>query len=170
MIKRTVGCSNAAVFSKLYTSLVRPVLEYATPVWSPYLVKDIEALEKVQRRASRLALKQKRGEMSYQKRCKLLKWDTPEKRRTYQSLVERYKTVFNLNGIPFHEVFEYKFTNKTRVNHKYTLYTKLPRLDCYKHSFFVRIIKLWNDLPHYVAEAENFTKFKYQLKNYMNMF
>ena len=73
VIKRTVGCSNAAVFPKLYTSLFRPVLEYATPVWSPYLVKDIEALENVQRRASRLALKQKRGEMSYQEHCKFLK-------------------------------------------------------------------------------------------------
>ena len=45
IIKRTVGCSNAAVFSKLYICLIWPVLEYATPVWSPYLVKDIEALE-----------------------------------------------------------------------------------------------------------------------------
>ena len=128
VFKRTVGCSNPAVFSKLYTSLVRSILEYATPVWSPYLVKDIEAFGKVQRRASRLALKQKRGETSYQERCKLLKWDTLEKRRTYQSLVECYKTVFNLNNISFHEVSDYKFTNKTRVNHKYTLYTKLPRL------------------------------------------
>ena len=108
--------------------------------------------------------------MSYQERCTLLKWGTLEKRRTYQSLVECYKTVFNLNGISFHEVSDYKFTNKTRVNHKYTLYTKLLRLDCYKHSFFVRIIKLWNDLPHDVAEAENLTKFKKQLKNHMNMF
>ena len=87
IIKHTVGCSNAAVFSKLYICLIWPVLDYATPVWSPYLVKDIEALEKVQRRASRLALKQKCGEMSYQERCKLLKWDTVEKRITYQSLV-----------------------------------------------------------------------------------
>lgn len=82
-----MGCSNAAVFSKLYTFPVRPILEYATSVWSPYLVKDIEALEEVQKRASRLAFKQKRGEMSYQERCKLLKWDIPEKRRrTYRSL------------------------------------------------------------------------------------
>ena len=51
------------MFSQLYKSLVRPILEYAAPVWSPYLIKDIAALEKVQRRASRLALRQKRGEM-----------------------------------------------------------------------------------------------------------
>ena len=40
----------------LYTSLVRPYLEYACPVWSPHLAKDINALEKVQRFACRVAL------------------------------------------------------------------------------------------------------------------
>ena len=42
-----------------FLSLVRPILEYACPVWSPYLVKDKLAIEKVQRRASRIALGQK---------------------------------------------------------------------------------------------------------------
>ena len=51
-IKRSVGTANANVFSMLYKSLVQPILEYAAPVWCPYLVKDIHALENVQRRAS----------------------------------------------------------------------------------------------------------------------
>ena len=38
--KRTVGSKNREIFSMLYKSLVRPILEYACPVWSPYLVKD----------------------------------------------------------------------------------------------------------------------------------
>ena len=33
-----------------FTSYVRPLLEYASPVWSPHLIKDIDAIEKVQRR------------------------------------------------------------------------------------------------------------------------
>jgi len=50
-IKRSVRTANTNVFSMLYKSLVRPILEYAIPVWCPYLVKDIHALENVQRRA-----------------------------------------------------------------------------------------------------------------------
>ena len=73
----------------LYKSLVtRPILEYAAAVWSPYQqVKDTKSLEKIQRRPSQLALKQKRGEMSYGAHCRLLNWQTLEKRREFLSLV-----------------------------------------------------------------------------------
>ena len=36
-----------------YLSLIRSVLEYGSVVWDPYLKKDIDALERVQRRAAR---------------------------------------------------------------------------------------------------------------------
>lgn len=85
--KRSIGTNSQYVFSQLYKSLVGPILEYAAPVWSPYLIKDITALEKVRRRASRLALGKKRGEISYQHRCSLLKWQTLEKPREFLSLV-----------------------------------------------------------------------------------
>ena len=41
IIKRSIGTNNQDVFSQLYKSLVRSILEYAAPVWSPYLTKDI---------------------------------------------------------------------------------------------------------------------------------
>ena len=51
-VYRTLAPTNQEPFSILYITLVRPILEYAAPVWCLYLVKDILALEKVQRRAS----------------------------------------------------------------------------------------------------------------------
>jgi hypothetical protein len=114
--------SLAGANNRKYMMVYGPLLEYAAPVWSPHLVKDIQALEAVQRWASRLALKQRRGEMSYEDRCKILKWNTLEKRREFLSLVECYKTVFGLNGISFEEVFEYKQYRATRTNHAYILF------------------------------------------------
>ena len=76
LIRRSVGTANSNVFSILYKSLVWLILEYAVPVWSPCLAKDIHALESVHRRASRLALNQQKGEMSYEDRYQLLKWPT----------------------------------------------------------------------------------------------
>ena len=106
VIKRSLGNDNRHAFSCLFKLLVRPILEYAAPVWSPYQKKDIESSEKVQRRASRLALKQTRGEMSYEDRCRLLNWQTLEKRREFLSPVQCYKIVFGIDSLPFSEFFE----------------------------------------------------------------
>ena len=100
-IKRSVGIANTKVFSMLYIALVRPILEYAAPVWNSYLVKAIHAIEKVQRRASRFALRQKRGKMSYEERCQILGWTTLSLQGDYLSLLECYKIVFALCHLNF---------------------------------------------------------------------
>jgi hypothetical protein len=41
-------------FSLLFKALVHPHLEYVSSVWSPYKKKDIEAIENVQKRATRM--------------------------------------------------------------------------------------------------------------------
>ena len=58
LLKRSVDSKNREIFSMLYKFLVRPILEYAFLVWSSYLAKDKLAIEKVQRRASRIAVGQ----------------------------------------------------------------------------------------------------------------
>ena len=55
IIKRSIGTNNQDVFLQLYKSLVTPILKYAAPVWIPYVIKDIVALVKLQRRALWLA-------------------------------------------------------------------------------------------------------------------
>ena len=50
MIKRCFSGLTPLKISVLYTSIIRPVLEYASVTWSPWLKKDILALEKIQKR------------------------------------------------------------------------------------------------------------------------
>ena len=170
IIKRTVGTGNLDTFSILYKSLVRPILEYAAPVWRPYLVKNVHAIEKVQRRASRLALNQGRGEMSYEDRCKLLNWPTLSIRRDYLSLIECYKIVFGLSeNINFSDYFEFSKLSSTRSNHKFKLYVKPARVNCYKHSLFIRIVKLWNSLPTETVEAADIGAFKRNLRLHLGI-
>ena len=54
IIKRSFSCLDKAMFRTLYVSLVRPHLEYASQIWNPHLIRDIQALEKVRRRATKL--------------------------------------------------------------------------------------------------------------------
>ena len=42
------------IIIRLHKQMVRPHLEYAIQAWSPYLQKDIDKLEKVQRRATKM--------------------------------------------------------------------------------------------------------------------
>ena len=129
-------------------------------VASLYLVKDKMAIEKVKRRASRIARSQKPREMSYKERCILLNWNTLQHRREYLSVVEWYKTVFSLNGLDFNDFFEFCRSKNTRANHPYKTQTKLAKVNSFKYSFFLRIVKDWNSLPNHLFTDEiNVNKF-----------
>jgi len=47
---------DSRTFIMLYKAMVRPHVEYATLVWSPYKKGDIEAVEKVQKRATKIKI------------------------------------------------------------------------------------------------------------------
>ena len=59
-----------------------------------------------------------------------------------------------------------------RSNLQCKIQTKLAKLSRYKYSFFVKIIKFWNDLPRNVInchDSPNINKFELRLKNHMNI-
>lgn len=93
-----------------------------------------------QQSQSRIVLGQKRCEMSYEDRCELLGWSTLEHRREYFSLVECYKIVFELNGLECCDYFEF-CNNNTRSNNPFKICMKSAKVNAFKHSFFMRIIK-----------------------------
>ena len=52
-LKRNLNISSIKLKTKAYTSLVRPLVEYACPVWDPYHQDNIRKIEMIQRRACR---------------------------------------------------------------------------------------------------------------------
>ena len=54
MLLRTFEYRDLDLIKSLYTTFVRPHLEFAVSVWSPHMQGDIDILEKVQRRATKL--------------------------------------------------------------------------------------------------------------------
>ena len=81
----------------LYKSLVRSRLEYCVQAWRPYLVKDIELMEKVQKRMTRMLPDLKN--MSYSERLKKLGLTTLEFRRLRGDLIFFTETLEFVGGI-----------------------------------------------------------------------
>ena len=52
MIRRNITYKEKSLIVPLYKAIVRPHLEYC--IWSQYIRKDIDMLEKIQRRATKL--------------------------------------------------------------------------------------------------------------------
>ena len=53
MIRRSFKYMDKEIVVQLFTSRVRPILEYGNVIWNPRLIRDIDAVERVQRRATK---------------------------------------------------------------------------------------------------------------------
>ncbi|CAF1056009.1 unnamed protein product [Brachionus calyciflorus] len=86
MLKRTFTFWSIETFEILYTTYFRPHLEYGAPVWNPYRRKEINLLEKVQRRATKLV--QSLKNFDYKTRLEKIGITTLNKRRHRGDLIQ----------------------------------------------------------------------------------
>ena len=70
LVKNTFSCLDKETIPKLYKALVRPHLEYGNVIWHPRFEMDKIAVEKVQRRATKLVPELKH--LPYEERLKEL--------------------------------------------------------------------------------------------------
>ena len=89
LIRRSFSYLDCEMFKKLYTTLVRPHLEYAQSVWSPHLRKHIKQLENVQIRATKLVDGMKHPD--YSERLEKLDLPTLLHRRERGDMIQVWK-------------------------------------------------------------------------------
>lgn len=161
LIRRTFIALDEEILKALWVALARPHLEYANQVWAPYLVKDVDAIENVQRRATKLVPSLKN--LSYEECLHRLGLPTLAYRRTRGEMIEVYKILGGVydEGI-CRNIFELKEDQRTR-GHDKKIYKRRTRLHRSKNYFCNRVVNSWNLLPPYVIEAETVKIFEARL-------
>lgn len=156
-ISRNFEYKTPGVMLSLYNSLVRPHLEYAVQFWSPNYRKDIELLERVQRRATKMipSLRTK----PYEERLERLNLFTLEKRRLRGDMIQVFKYLNKLSNVDHSKLFTLQTNLRTRNNGK-TIQAKRCNTDIGRSYFSNRVVRHWNSLPAEVVSAETINSFK----------
>ena len=156
-IGRTFSNLDNITFISLYKCLVPPLLEYASPSWSPYLLKDIHSLEGIQRRATKLV--KSLSHLTYHERLVSLGLPSLLYRFDREDLILVYK-IFSDPNHPLKHIFAPNVNPQLRGHSKKIAKTEHHSCLVRKHFFSQRVINNWNNLPNFVVEATDINKFK----------
>ena len=141
-------------FKNLYTTYVRPHLEFASIAWTPWMAKDIELLESIQEKFARNVSGLKGT--TYLEKLIELDLMTLEDRRGYIDLVETYRIIYSITCKDPTAFFTFTGSRSGRT----TRLTEYPRniipkrsnLDIHKYFFTQRVAPKWNNLPTDIRE------------------
>ena len=164
MIRRNITYKEKGLIVPLYKAIVRPHLEYCIQAWRPYLRKDIDILEKVQRRTTKLITGLR--DLSYDDRLKECGLTTLETRRLRGDQIEVFKILNGHENIDPNIFFKIK-TGKITRGHDFTLVKGQNRLDFRKYSFSQRTVNEWNKLSADCVHSSSVNMFKNRIDNYL---
>lgn len=162
-IRRSFEYMDISTFKKLYTALVRPHIEYAHAVWSPYKKKDITTIENVQKRATKMV--PGLSHLSYEERLRKIKLPTLHYRRIRGDMIEVFKLLNQKYYFDETTLLSVNTDSNTR-GHSKKLYKSRARLDIRKFSFTSRVVDIWNSLPESVISAGTLITFEARLDRF----
>ena len=174
MIKHTFTYKNKDTILPAYKSLIRPILEYCQEAWQPYLVKDIDLIESVQRRATKLIYELR--DLTYEERLQKLDLFKLSDRRQRGDMISVFKIMKGLTNINSKNMFTLRSSRQPvrgshypSRTHDMALVTNRSNCDIRRNTFSQRCITPWNNLPKHIVESDTVDKFKWSYDNHMKL-
>ena len=143
--RRFYQYSSSESLFQMYISLVRPNLEYASQVWSPYKVGEINSIEGVQKFALRMCAKN--WDANYEELLQLFSVPNMQQRRAYLDLCSMFRIIHGLFHFPDNIYCHNDVQRVTRSSNPHSFICPFARTCYYYNSYVPRSIRLWNSLP-----------------------
>lgn len=146
------------IWRRLYSTYIRPHLEFAVQAWCPNSKGDIQVIERVQRRATKIPHCLKN--MRYEDRCEQMGIVKLTERRMRGDLIQMFKLSRGLDAVSW--VSEQK-TSIARTGRRSQLRREIVKNN-QRHNFFTnRVANPWNALPNVLVESASVNEFKNKL-------
>jgi len=142
-------------------------LEYAGNVWSPWKIKEIESIERVQKRATKM-VKECVG-LKYEERLKALNLPCLRYRRTRGDLIMVFNMLRNHEDCHCYPHLKRHQDDRTR-GHNYKLDKIRFCKNMRKFYFSNRVVTSWNHLSNKVVNSTNVNEFKNNLDDFMRRY
>ena len=157
--------TRSQVVLQLFKMFVISKLEYASPLWMPYLKKDIEKIEGLQRTfTSKLNGLEN---LNYHERLTALNLYSLQRRRERFCIITMWKIANNLH--PNQLNLEFYPTKRFGIKCRRKLFkTKRSHIRTIQHNSFSSIgPALFNCVPRYIKEKESLPTFKAALDKFL---
>ena len=155
-IKKSFVHFDCKLLRSLYTTFIRPFLEFAAPVWSPALKGDCDIIERVQHRATKVVSSIKG--LSYEDRLKALNLTTLVERRQRGDMIQLYKIFQGVDK--FEKENRFQIVHNNLRGHCFKYFSERSRHQQRENYLFNRSANLWNSLPSEVIESPTVNSFK----------
>ena len=145
----------------IYTTFIRPILEYADVIWDNCCDYEKQELEKIQIEAARIASGATKL-ISIQNLYKEIGWENLEKRRINLKLILFYKMYNNLTPESLSSLVPSSVNEGARYNLRNASdgWTIHARTALYFNSFLPFVIREWNTLPENDKYVDSIYSFK----------
>ena len=132
----------------IYTTFIRPLLEYGDVIWDKSLQYEKQEIEKKQLEAARIATGATKL-VSINVLYKVFGWETLEQRRQTHKLTLFYKMFSHLTPLYLSSLISPSVSDMSRYNLRNSnhLQTIDSQTNLYYHSFLLSTVRAWTIYP-----------------------